>query len=209
MDEESLGRNIRIRPAPWYSQQLTSPEQDGEHSSLHFLKNLLTHLISQSTGACCYHHPLFNSTKASFSPCVPNCLRPESSLRLTVCLISLRFFLSFIRCLPLPPFDDMNMDMSGMTMGEGMDMGSDGLFKTTNMAIARLYWYLIAGCVGLLALRRFVAYRRRVWGYVRRLLAYPFVNIARFADDIEQEEAIQASPWSNSVTARESYCSDV
>jgi hypothetical protein len=72
------------------------------------------------------------------------------------------------------------MDMGGMSMSGGMDMGSGRLFELTNMAIARLYWYLIAGSVGLLGLRRFVTYRRRVWGYVRYLRAFPLVNIARF-----------------------------
>ena len=32
--------------------------------------------------------------------------------------------------------------------GSGMDMGSNGLFRGSNMALARLYWYIIAGVVG-------------------------------------------------------------
>jgi len=36
----------------------------------------------------------------------------------------------------------------------GMDMGSDGMFKTTNMYIARVYWYLVVAFVVLLGLWR-------------------------------------------------------
>ena len=32
--------------------------------------------------------------------------------------------------------------------GSGMDMGSNDPFRGTNMALARLYWYLIVGVVG-------------------------------------------------------------
>lgn len=58
------------------------------------------------------------------------------------------------------------MDMGSMGGMGGMDMGGDGLFKSTNMAIARLYWYLAAGCVALLGFRRLVNYQRRIWRYV-------------------------------------------
>jgi ferredoxin-NADP reductase len=47
------------------------------------------------------------------------------------------------------------MDMSGIS-GMGMDMGSDGMFKGTNMHIARVYWYLAAAVVALLGLRRVI-----------------------------------------------------
>ena len=33
-------------------------------------------------------------------------------------------------------------------MGD-MDMGSSGLFRVGNLALARLYWYIIAGVLGL------------------------------------------------------------
>jgi ferredoxin-NADP reductase len=46
------------------------------------------------------------------------------------------------------------MDMSGMSGMGGMDMSSDGMFKGTNMHIARVYWYLAATVVTLLGLRR-------------------------------------------------------
>ena len=49
------------------------------------------------------------------------------------------------------------MDMSGMDMGgmgQGMDMGSDGMFKSANLHIAHIYWYLITAVVSLLAVRR-------------------------------------------------------
>lgn len=36
----------------------------------------------------------------------------------------------------------------------GMDMSSDGMFKETNMHIARVYWYLAAAVVALLSIRR-------------------------------------------------------
>lgn len=36
-----------------------------------------------------------------------------------------------------------------------MDMGTN-MFQTTNMALARTYWYIIAGVVGLLAVVRAV-----------------------------------------------------
>jgi len=55
------------------------------------------------------------------------------------------------------------MDMSGMEMGgmgQGMDMGSDGLFKSTNMHIAHIYWYLATAVVALLAVRRGIEWGR-------------------------------------------------
>jgi hypothetical protein len=51
--------------------------------------------------------------------------------------------------------------MDGMNMSGGMDMGSSGMFKGTNMGIARLYWYLIAAVVSLLGLRRVFEWNRR------------------------------------------------
>lgn len=53
--------------------------------------------------------------------------------------------------------------MSGMSGMGGMDMSSDGMFKGTNMHIARVYWYLAAAIVALLGLRRvFEKLRTRV-----------------------------------------------
>jgi hypothetical protein len=43
-------------------------------------------------------------------------------------------------------------DMSGMG---GMDMGTN-LFQSTNMSMARIFWYMIAATVGLSAACRFV-----------------------------------------------------
>jgi hypothetical protein len=45
--------------------------------------------------------------------------------------------------------------MSEMTMG---GMSSGGTFKPTNMALARDYWYLIAGVLGLVLVVRVVNY---------------------------------------------------
>lgn len=50
------------------------------------------------------------------------------------------------------------MDMSGMS--GGMDMSSDGMFKGTNMKIARLYWYIVAGVVAFLFLQRCIEWTR-------------------------------------------------
>ena len=36
----------------------------------------------------------------------------------------------------------------------GMDMGTQGMFAPTNMSIARAYWYIVAGTVGVLTSRR-------------------------------------------------------
>jgi hypothetical protein len=55
------------------------------------------------------------------------------------------------------------MDMDGMDMGDmggGMDMGSDSLFKGTNMHIARLIWYFVIAVVALLAVRRGIEWGR-------------------------------------------------
>ena len=41
------------------------------------------------------------------------------------------------------------MDTSIMADMGGMDMSSDGLFYNTNTALARLYWYLVVGFVGI------------------------------------------------------------
>jgi hypothetical protein len=49
--------------------------------------------------------------------------------------------------------------MSGMDMG-GMDMGSAGMFKPTNMHIAHIYWYLVTAVVALLAVRRGIEWGR-------------------------------------------------
>ncbi|RMY30190.1 hypothetical protein D0866_08170 [Hortaea werneckii] len=48
------------------------------------------------------------------------------------------------------------MDMSGMDMHGmgGMDMGSSTLFRVTNEAIARRFWYLIVSATALLTLKR-------------------------------------------------------
>lgn len=48
------------------------------------------------------------------------------------------------------------MDMDGMD-GMTMDMGS-GMFQTKNMSLARAYWYLIAGVLGLLLTIRAINY---------------------------------------------------
>jgi len=50
------------------------------------------------------------------------------------------------------------MDMGDM--GQGMDMGSSGMFKGTNMYIAHIYWYLVAAVVALLATRRGIEWGR-------------------------------------------------
>ena len=45
-------------------------------------------------------------------------------------------------------------DMAGMSSmdgmgidGMGMDTGSDGMFRTVNQMIARIYWYLVAAFI--------------------------------------------------------------
>lgn len=55
--------------------------------------------------------------------------------------------------------------MDGMAMSSGMDMGAVGMFKGTNMGIARLYWYLVAATVALLGLRRAVEWIRKRHAY--------------------------------------------
>ena len=39
----------------------------------------------------------------------------------------------------------------------GMDMSSDGMFRGTNSGLARLFWYLIAGVLGLFLLLRAIS----------------------------------------------------
>ena len=51
------------------------------------------------------------------------------------------------------------MDMGGMS-GMGMDAGSVGMFQSTNMSIARIYWYLVVAVVGLLTTRKVVDHFR-------------------------------------------------
>jgi hypothetical protein len=58
------------------------------------------------------------------------------------------------------------MDMGGMDMSGGMDMGSSGLFQPTNMAIAWNYWVIIAAVVVSLGLRRSLDFARRCWRYI-------------------------------------------
>jgi hypothetical protein len=41
-----------------------------------------------------------------------------------------------------------------VSMGSGMDMSSDGMFKGTNNHAAREYWYIVVAVVILLGLRR-------------------------------------------------------
>jgi hypothetical protein len=47
-------------------------------------------------------------------------------------------------------------DMGDMGMG-GMDMGTN-MFQTTNMSMARTFWYMIAGAAGLGAIVRAVGW---------------------------------------------------
>lgn len=62
------------------------------------------------------------------------------------------------------------MDMGGM--GQGMDMSSDGMFKSTNMYIARLYWYLVAAVVAVLAVQRGVDWARSRSTYAAEFLSF-------------------------------------
>jgi hypothetical protein len=55
--------------------------------------------------------------------------------------------------------DMSGMDMSGMDMG-GMDMSSSGMFRSTNMHVAHIYWYLVTAVVALLAVRRGIEWSR-------------------------------------------------
>lgn len=55
------------------------------------------------------------------------------------------------------------MDMSDMG---GMDMGSSGLFKATNTAIAQNYWVIVAVIVGMLGIVRVIDSCRNRWRYV-------------------------------------------
>lgn len=49
------------------------------------------------------------------------------------------------------------MDMSSMMSG-GMDMSSDGMFRTFNQALAEDYWYIILAILGFIVLLRGVDY---------------------------------------------------
>jgi hypothetical protein len=49
----------------------------------------------------------------------------------------------------------MDSLMSGMS-GMGMDMSSDGLFYDYNTALARGFWYIIAGVLAFLVLLRVI-----------------------------------------------------
>lgn len=51
------------------------------------------------------------------------------------------------------------MDMSGADMSM-MDSGTS-LFQTENMGLARTYWYLIAGVLGLLVVVRSINFLQR------------------------------------------------
>lgn len=55
--------------------------------------------------------------------------------------------------------DMSSVDMGGMNMG-GMDMSSAGMFKSTNMHIAHIYWYMVTTVVALLAVRRGIEWGR-------------------------------------------------
>ena len=55
--------------------------------------------------------------------------------------------------------------MANMGDMGGMDMSSDGLFYSTNTALARLYWYLVLGVIGLCLLLRGVGAFRVFWRF--------------------------------------------
>lgn len=55
--------------------------------------------------------------------------------------------------------------MGSMDMG-GMDSSSAGVFKPTNMYIARVYWYIVAAFVALLGLIRLFNASSNLWMYV-------------------------------------------
>ncbi len=52
-----------------------------------------------------------------------------------------------------------DMDMGGMSMG--MSMGSSSGFYATNSALARSYWYIIAGVLGFALLLRILDFIQR------------------------------------------------
>ena len=54
----------------------------------------------------------------------------------------------------------MGMDMSGM------DSDGAGLFTAENMGIAHTFWYIVAACVGFLALLRISRIVAARWKYV-------------------------------------------
>ncbi|RMD42636.1 hypothetical protein DV735_g2486, partial [Chaetothyriales sp. CBS 134920] len=54
------------------------------------------------------------------------------------------------------------MDMHDMSGMAGMDMGSVGLFKTTNMNIAWSFWYVVAGIVAIQVLNRVFDHARTI-----------------------------------------------
>lgn len=60
-------------------------------------------------------------------------------------------------------------DMSSM-MGDGMDMGSDGMFRPYNQIMARGYWYIITFVVAVFILLRAIEYHQN-WS---RLVATTF-----------------------------------
>ncbi|PQE33538.1 ferric reductase like transmembrane component protein [Rutstroemia sp. NJR-2017a WRK4] len=67
----------------------------------------------------------------------------------------------------------MDMLMSGMS--GGMDMSSDGMFRTYNSKLARGYWYIIAGFVGFVVLcRGFEWYQN--WDRFVNIIYPPFVD---------------------------------
>lgn len=50
--------------------------------------------------------------------------------------------------------------MDGMSDMGGMDMGNQEMFTPPNMTIARLYWYLVAASIGVVAFRPVFEYSR-------------------------------------------------
>lgn len=47
-------------------------------------------------------------------------------------------------------------DMGGMGGMGGMDMGGNGLFQSTNMRIARIFWYIVAAAIAVRGLRTLI-----------------------------------------------------
>jgi hypothetical protein len=45
-------------------------------------------------------------------------------------------------------------------MGEGMDMGSDPMFRTYNQILARGYWYIVTFVVAVFILLRAIEYHQ-------------------------------------------------
>jgi hypothetical protein len=83
----------------------------------------------------------------------------------------------------------MDMLMSGMS--GGMDMSSDGMFRTYNSKLARGYWYIIAGFVGFVVLcRGFEWYQN--WDRLANITYLRFIDardacgvVGRMACDLE------------------------